>query len=188
MKVERVDDYRVKFSISFDELQERGFEEDEIWKNSHIWYDLFDEMLDEAEDSFGIVASQTISIEVYSLTIQAIELILTLEMEEDKPLIDEPSINNNKSHQDILLLFHDLEDLVSLCKRLSNHNLHIDSEWYIYDGDHFLLIKGDSLIPGSLAMIREYGSDTTFTFHIVKEYGKQIISERTIHQISKYFH
>ncbi|QPC46724.1 adaptor protein MecA [Mangrovibacillus cuniculi] len=187
MRVERVDDYRVKFSISFDELQERGFGEDEIWKNSHIWYDLFDEMLDEAEDSFGIVASQTISIEVYSLTIQAIELILTLEMEEDKHFIDEPPLINTQSHQDLLLIFNDFEDLVSLCKRLVNHNLDIDSEWYIYGGEHYLLMNGDHDHLGTLSIVLEYGRESLFTTHLIREYGKQIISESATLQISKYF-
>ncbi|WP_042349485.1 adaptor protein MecA [Bacillus massiliigorillae] len=56
MEIERINEYTVKFYISYVDIEERGFDRDEIWYNRDRSEELFWEMMDEIhhEEEFAI--------------------------------------------------------------------------------------------------------------------------------------
>ena len=83
MKLEKISDNKIKFSIGVEELEQKGLFEQDQWKDSYIWHDLFEEMLDEVQGKFGIETQVEITVEIESFDEQEICMILTLESEED---------------------------------------------------------------------------------------------------------
>src|SRR5690554_6148411 len=56
MDIERINDYTVKFYISYVDIEERGFDREEIWYNRERSEELFWEMMDEMhrEEEFSL--------------------------------------------------------------------------------------------------------------------------------------
>lgn len=77
MKLERISQNKIKYSITFEELLDKGLHEEEF--ESFIWYELFDEMVEIAKQKYQCDIPDTISIEIFSLNSSEIVLILTMD-------------------------------------------------------------------------------------------------------------
>ncbi|WP_064091004.1 adaptor protein MecA [Rossellomorea aquimaris] len=194
MKLERISDNKIKFSIGVEELEQKGLFEQDQWKDSYIWHDLFEEMLDEVQGKFGIETQMEITVEIESFDEKEICMILTLESDEEffDWEHDVESISPQKE-LDILIQFSEFDPVVELLKRLS-HSLNIkdDSisiELYSYDGHYYLLfedlIEKDFLLIDPFSF--EYGDKPRNTKYVLKEYGHPILIKNTLSQILLYF-
>ena len=67
MKLERLSSNTVKFSISIAELETKGILEDDQWKDSLVWHDFFEELMDEMYNEYGIDLESTVTVEINSL-------------------------------------------------------------------------------------------------------------------------
>ena len=120
MKLERISDNKIKFSISVEELEQKGLFEQDQWKDSYMWHDLFEDMLDEVQGKFGIETQMEITVEIESFDDQEICLILTLESEDDFSDREEGTeMMKSMNDHDVLVYFNDFEDLLNLLKRIN---------------------------------------------------------------------
>ncbi|MFO1445554.1 adaptor protein MecA [Bacillus sp. Bva_UNVM-123] len=144
MEIERINDNTVKFYISYVDIEERGFERDEIWYNRERSEELFWEMMDEVHQEEEFTVEGPLWIQVQALD-KGLEILVTkaqlskdgqkfeLPVPEDKtkdlPVDEriEEMLDEHFNHDveeieleedlDFLLSFNDFEDLLSLANR-----------------------------------------------------------------------
>lgn len=76
MEIERINDHTVKFYISYGDIEERGFDREEIWYNRERSEELFWEMMDEAHDEEDFMVEGPLWIQVQALD-KGLEIIVT---------------------------------------------------------------------------------------------------------------
>ena len=76
MEIERINDHTVKFYISYMDIEERGFDRDEIWYNRDRSEELFWEMMDEVheEEEFMVEGPLWIQVQAHD---KGLEVIVT---------------------------------------------------------------------------------------------------------------
>lgn len=188
MKLERISQNQIKYSISFEELSYKGLIEEEMTKDTFLWDELYDEMLDEANKMYKLEMSDAVSIDIYSLTSQELILILTLE---DDELIDhdesEEIFNSLRSGQ-MVIKFDQLEDCIQLTKRLIQTTIEVKSSMYFFQSQYCLILNLENGNAESLiALAQEYGNISSITDVYIQEYGKQIIPMNAIQLMDQYF-
>lgn len=188
MKLERISANKIKYSISFEELSGKGFLQDEMLKESFIWDDLFDEMLDEASKIYELETDGSVSIEIFSLTAKELVLILTLDEHELNGVKEEETVINTEN-KIIVFQFDELEDSILLSKALHNLNLTLvpSSLYYFKDQYYLLLSNHESIHDGLVSVCKEYGRIATITHAFLKEYGKLVVDEIAFDTLARYF-
>ncbi|MBM7620619.1 adapter protein MecA 1/2 [Bacillus tianshenii] len=76
MEIERINDHTVKFYISYGDIEERGFDREEIWYNRERSEELFWEMMDEAHDEEDFMVEGPLWIQVQALD-KGLEVVVT---------------------------------------------------------------------------------------------------------------
>lgn len=190
MKLERISPNQLRYSITFEELSVRGFIEEEMMKESFIWDELFDEMLDEASKIFELEECESVAIEIFSLTSKELVLILTLE-EEDIDSLEKYKESEDPSSpkEEILFRFADIEDCIALSKilsRLQPDDLE-SSLFYMKDNYYLVIVMKTINHLGIECICQEYGDSTIITNDYLGEYGKLIIKSQAIPTLRKYF-
>lgn len=76
MEIERVNDYTIKLYISYRDIEERGFNREEIWYNRERGEELFWEMMDEANehDDFEMDGPLWIQVQAFD---KGLEIVVT---------------------------------------------------------------------------------------------------------------
>lgn len=193
MELERIAPNKIKYSISFEELMEKGFLKEDMLQESFIWDVLFDEMLEQASKEYELDTFGTVSIEIFSLTSKELVLILTLEEEESYPCTEDNSpIFNNQYIDDIcyyLFEFEELEHVISFALRLKPMSLpYGNSSLYVWKNKYFLKI--DVFFPERESLrciLGEYGHISSITSAYLDDYGKRILKNNAISTFQRYF-
>ncbi|MGG1676570.1 adaptor protein MecA [Neobacillus sp. NRS-1170] len=76
MEIERINENTVKFYISYGDIEERGFDREEIWYNRERSEELFWEMMDEVHDEEEFVVEGPLWIQVQALD-KGLEVLVT---------------------------------------------------------------------------------------------------------------
>lgn len=76
MEIERINENTVKFYISYLDIEERGFDREEIWYNRERSEELFWEMMDEVHDEEEFVVEGPLWIQVQALD-KGLEILVT---------------------------------------------------------------------------------------------------------------
>jgi adapter protein MecA 1/2 len=91
----------------------------------------------------------------------------------------------------ILVKFKDIEDIISLSKRLKLDN--IENQLYFYESLYYLMIEfrvednNDEEIDEIMSIVLEFGEESELTIHRIKEYGKLIINNDALEEIYRNF-
>jgi adapter protein MecA 1/2 len=217
MEIERINEHTVKFFLSYVDIEERGFDRDEIWYNRDKSEELFWEMMDEVHDEEDFMAEGPLWIQVQALDM-GLEVIVTkaqlskdgqkleLPIPEDKLKaidqnldsimdhfdksdLDDDDIDDEVQRLQFMIRFDDLENIISL----SSHHLYgFHSHLFSFENRYYMYIdfedeQDDDEIENTLSIILEYGQESRITIHRLEEYGKEIFSENVLNQIRKYF-
>ncbi|WP_442594593.1 genetic competence negative regulator [Neobacillus sp. D3-1R] len=194
MRLERITFNKIKVSLSSDDLFHRGISNEDIWKDSNKWHQLFHEMVDEASDEFGVDIRGQVAVEVFSLQTQGMIMIITLEDDD----VDEEDVYADNfiemqvtvgGCEDCLFEFNNFEDIIQLSQRLISKNV-VDGKIYFKDDKYFLLFDHtcNPLTISSIAFIlSEYGAPSLVTSHVLQEYGTVIMENKAIERVSQYF-
>lgn len=95
MKIERVNEYTLKFFITYMDMEKRGFDREEIWYNRERGEELFWEMMDEAHDEEEFSFDGPLWIQVQALE-KGLEIIVTrAQLSKDGSKLELP-INEDK--------------------------------------------------------------------------------------------
>ncbi|MGE8204357.1 adaptor protein MecA [Heyndrickxia sp. NPDC080065] len=181
MKLERLARNKIKYSISFEELSAKGFLEGEI--ESFIWYDLFDEMVEIAQEEYHCEIPDTISIEIFSLNSKEIVLILTM----DEISQQEEIIQNQLIHSHIkesIYCFESIENVIALANRLNNLSISTNSKLIVFEDQYFLVLPTKQPIN---VLCEEFGDVSSLSVYMLEEYGNIIIEQNALGILTGYF-
>ncbi|MFD2705058.1 adaptor protein MecA [Salibacterium lacus] len=172
MEIERINESTVKCYISYKDIEDRGFDRDEIWYNRERGEELFFEMINEAHDRENFEIEGPLWIQVQALD-NGMEIVVTrgqitdgnvkLEIPvsqgkgEDMPvddnivdMLDEQFRSSQKSRQahgdsdylEIVISFDDLEDLLALSQAFAPAG--VQNEIYHFEGTYYLYLMFDN--------------------------------------------
>lgn len=201
MEIERINENTVKFFISYLDIEERGFNREEIWYNRERSEELFWEMMDEVHDEEEFVPEGPLWIQVQALD-KGLEVLVTkaqlskdgnkfeLPIPEDKlrelPLdenieafLDENFYLKHQDDQDedlldFVICFQDFENVLMLAKRPGLE--HLQTKLYSFRDHYYLYIE----FPEEL--FAEEAIDNVIS--ILLEYGKDSLI--TSHYLAEY--
>jgi adapter protein MecA 1/2 len=204
MEIERINENTVKFYISYGDIEERGFDREEIWYNRERSEELFWEMMDEVHDDEDFVVEGPLWIQVQALD-KGLEVLVTkaqiskdgqkfeLPIPNDKlkdlpvdekieELLDQHFNPNYSEDEDLLdeeilefiLSFRDFEDVISLSKRPGLDN--IVTKLYHFEGKYYLYTEfpEDSFEEDEIDDL----------LSILLEYGNE--TQLTVHRLQEY--
>ncbi|OOP64694.1 adaptor protein MecA [Heyndrickxia oleronia] len=218
MEIERINENTVKFYISYVDIEERGFNREEIWYDRERSEELFWEMMDEIHHEEEFVPEGPLWIQVQALDKglevlvtkaqlsndgQRFELPISEEKLKDLPIndrIEEFLDEHFQSKQflddndtlEFMLGFKEFEDVISLSKRTELDEL--QTKLFSFKNKYYLYVEfPDDLfeeedIDNLLSILLEYGDESSLTVHRLQEYGNLISDENVFATINKYFH
>lgn len=201
MDIERINDYTVKFYISYMDMEERGFDREEIWYNRERSEELFWEMMDEVHNDEEFIVEGPLWIQVQALD-KGLEILVTKaqiskdghkfelpipgdkfkDLPADDQMEDLLGHFNSMQDEDILVeeeldflvAFQDFEDIISLSKRQGLDDL--TTKLYLFEGKYYLYTEF------SEDLFEE--SDIDNILSIILEYGLE--TSMTIHRLEEY--
>ncbi|TDY50763.1 adapter protein MecA 1/2 [Alicyclobacillus sacchari] len=202
MRVERIARDKVRIFISYDDLEERGIDRDEIWHNGKKVQDLFWDMMETAYMEVGFEIAGPISVEAFTMPTEGVVVIVTripsipgatsdesdIEDDESTTLFSRDSGFQTRADSYMVFSFSDFDDLVSVCHALIPYQ--INASLFYYKNRYELLIA-DALDSERWQLIAsilsEYGSVSNSTEAMLKEYGKTVIREHAVEAIVQRF-
>ncbi|MBB6448476.1 adapter protein MecA 1/2 [Geomicrobium halophilum] len=202
MEIERINDTTIKFYITYADIEDRGFDSDEIWYNRERGEEFFFEMINEAHDheNFEIEGPLWIQVQAFD---KGLEIVVTrgqmndgnvkleIPVGKDKEdneiddnivdMLDEQLRSRQKDRDSltpedplsIVIAFQDLEDLIALSKAVKLEN--VKNEIYSLENVYYLHIEFDDYYD-------EDEQDNMLSR--VLEYGDE--SDVSIHRIREY--
>lgn len=189
MHLERLAFNKFKIFLTMDDLSERGLVKEDIWKDSFKWHQLFDDLLEEASIVCGINMEGSVAVELFSVHMQGMIMIVTLEDSGD-PLDDEflDIQATEHSNKERIYEFAELEDIIHLSKRLRMIGF-TGGNLYNMENKYYLYIKGSALVDTGRveANIVEFGQTSLETISRLNEYGKLLIEDKAVETLVHYF-
>lgn len=200
MRVERIAKDKVRIFISYNDLEERGIDRDEIWHNGKKVQDLFWDMMETAYMEVGFEIAGPISVEAFTMPTEGVVVIVTRipsipgVAQDDEDDDDEDTLLNRHHNYaqsidtQLIYSFSDLDDLVAVCHTLLDYDL--ESSLYWYRGVYQLVIT-DPLVVETFqtidSILSEYGVTSDATEAVLSEYGKEIARGNAIRTIVQQF-
>ncbi|WP_163101567.1 adaptor protein MecA [Peribacillus alkalitolerans] len=203
MEIERINEHTVKFYISYIDIEERGFDRDEIWYNREKSEELFWEMMDEVhhEEEFGIEGPLWIQVQALDKGLEVLVTRANLakdvlngenldEKLKDMPVHDkieslldhhmqgkipeEEQIVMEDGILEFVIMFKDFEDVISLSKRPVLKGF--ETKLFAYEGKYYLFVE----------FLEEEMDEEEMdnVLSILLEYGDE--SQMTIHRLEEY--
>ncbi|TFD99291.1 adaptor protein MecA [Jeotgalibacillus salarius] len=217
MEIERINDHTVKFYISYGDIEDRGFDREEIWYNRDKSEELFWEMMDEVHQEEDFTVEGPLWIQVQALE-KGLEILVTkaqvtkdgqkfeLPMQDDKnaaglsnqieDYLDQHFDMEDDQQEDmemkLVIRFHDFEDVISLSKRFAGEDRLI-TKLFSYENHYYTYIEfpenqfEEEDFENLSSLLFEYGKESNVTVHRLEEYGKVIMKEQVFNQVTQYF-
>lgn len=170
MEIERINENTVKFYISYSDIEDRGFEREEIWYNRERSEQLFWQMMDEVNYKEDFNVDGPLWIQVQALE-SGLEIIVTkaqvskngerlelptgdgktIDIEVDEKI--ENMLENKFGRRDdvddredgnlsLIVRLADFEDVIQLSHYLKQHEtVDMDSGLYFYDDHYYLYLE-----------------------------------------------
>lgn len=208
MKIERIDDNKIKVTISTTDLMERDLDLSALNYNSPAAQELFWDMMEQAEVQFGFNASDS------QLCIEAVPdsgegfIVTITKVDEDGDFESIHKYIKNKfrntdikvkkkskklSSTSLVYSFNNFDELCELCKNL--YTMYAgDSTLYKCKNTYYLLLTRNNLLITNPrlfeAMLNEYGNkinNVSFYEGYLNEYGIKIIEYNAIETLNGYF-
>jgi len=204
MDIERINDNTVKFYVSYIDIEDRGFDRNEIWFNRERSEELFWEMMDEIHQEEEFAVEGPLWIQVQALE-KGIEVIVTkaqlskdgqkfeVPIGEDRKIdlpVDEriesmldQQFNQGKEEEELeseddslqfVIRFRDFEDVISLSHRLELED--VMNQLYSFEGRYYLYVE--------FLEEHEMVHDLDNILSVLLEYGNE--SPVTIHRLQEY--
>lgn len=192
MRLERLTYNKIKFFLTSDDLYDRGLSKDDIWRDSLKWHQLFHDMLEEANEEFGVEIQGTIAVEIFSLQAQGMVMIVTMEeLDEEEESLNDVFIEMQvtvEGSDEILFEFPSIEEVIQLSHRF--HSMKVDGgSLYAMNDKYYLLFENIEMEDKNriISVLAEFGDPSLLSIHRLIEYGKLIIKNNAIETIMVFF-
>ncbi|GEN33729.1 MULTISPECIES: genetic competence negative regulator [Aneurinibacillus] len=197
MRVERLNQDKIRIFLTFDDLIERGIEKDDMWRDIPKVHELFNDMMDQAQDEVGFTVNGPVAVEVFSLPAQGMVVIVTrgkTEAHDDAEDLDYDDIYEMQvtleESDDVVYVFQDFEHLIELAHRINSKVIDGGSA-YAYNGRYYLVFEEVDMekeeYDDFIAVLSEYGEASTLTKHVLQEYGKAVVESDAVKVLCRYF-
>ncbi|MCG1010034.1 adaptor protein MecA [Salinicoccus sp. ID82-1] len=213
MRIERIDESTIKFFITYQDIEKRGFDKEDLWMNrkrgEEFFWSIMDEVNHEQEEDFSMEGPLWIQVHAYD---KGIEVVVS-KSQDDKPFSTEQTpmdINNNDVEQfleniaadseevtpitkePVMVKFDEFEDLIKY-----THEVEVDETVYedlliAHKGSYYYQIFFDYRMDFMdmeriEAKLLEYSSPAELSSMVVEEYGKVIMSMNVRSKVRKFF-
>jgi adapter protein MecA 1/2 len=201
MEIERINEYTLKLYISYGDIEERGFDREEIWFNRERSEELFWEMMDEIHQEVELYLEGPLWIQVHAVE-KGIEVFVTkAQISKDGtklelPILDErfKDLPVDEKIEQILdqhfnmikaastapenplqfvILFKTIEDVISLAHRRDFSTL--NNRLFALENKYYLYVEFTE---------DDHDHDIDNMLSILLEYGQD--SQMTIHRLEEY--
>lgn len=197
MQVERLGTNKVRIFISYEDLEERDIDRDEIWQNGRKVQELFWDMMERAYLEVGFEVMGPIAVEAFTMPTEGVVVIVTQvpslpeDADKDKDeMADSDQIITVEPLTTFTFMFDDIENVISAAKVLHS-SFDVKASLYSYKNKYFLYFgeeNDDQDEADALwAILNEYGSLTSVTNYVLDEYGKLIIQDNAIETLVQHF-
>ncbi|KGA97326.1 adaptor protein [Alkalihalobacillus alcalophilus ATCC 27647 = CGMCC 1.3604] len=209
MDIERVNDSTIKFFITYNDMEDRGFDRDEIWYNRERGEELFFEMMNEVNERDEFVLDGPLWIQVHALD-KGLEIVVTRGQVSDghvkleipvtqEELDDDDLIDDGKQvlemdepeFIELMIGFSDIEDVISLSQSFNNEE--VENDLYFFEGTYYLHTIfhyerfSEDEQDDMLSQMLEFGYESDISIYRVKEYGKEIMTKQALKQLRETF-
>lgn len=195
MKIERLGTDKIRIFLTFDDLNERGIEKEDMWREMPKVHELFSEMMDQAYSEVGFEASGPLAVEVFSTPAQGMIVVVTRgrglpAIDEDYEADDVYEMELTLEQTDVIAYaFRDFDLLIRAAKALHPH--YAGGKLYHYQGLYYLHIDSNDLNEAQanrvVAILSEFADMSPTTSAMLEEYGKVVQSEQAIDTLCKFF-
>ena len=195
MKLERLNQDKIRIFLTFDDLLERGINKEDIWQDIPKVHELFNDMINQAYQELDFEISGPVAVEVYSLPAQGMVVIVTRgrgalsECEDDLEDYYELEVTLDES-EDILFSFNDFDDCIQVAHKIAPYT-DGSGTLYKFHGRYYLLLEGltleEKIEDLLIALLSEYGEPSTQSKFVLAEYGTVIIPEQAIEVLCRHF-
>lgn len=208
MEIERINETTIKFFITYSDIENRGFNKEEIWYNRDKGEELFFEMMNEVSDQDQFEMNGPLWVQVHALD-KGLEVIVTrgqindgkvnleIPMEEDLDTDQDGNLADmldrgytdakpkNVSRDKILTVVFELDDLEDFIQFSKNFEENVLSTLYHYKDKYFFEVTvNDSFSEAEqdniVSQALEFGNETDMSIHLLKEYGKVIAEDNAV--------
>ncbi len=208
MKIEKINENKIKVTISIDDLVERNIDLDTLNYNTPAAQELFWDMMEQAEMQFGFDASDSqICVEAVPDSDEGFVIIITKLDEDGEFESIQKYIKNRFRRSDlrvrkktsrvssslVIYFFNDFNDLCQLSQKL-RHIYSGESTLYRLKGIYYLILTKNSWSVENLNsfefILNEFGSkvnNISFYEGYLNEYGEKIIEYNAVETINDYF-
>lgn len=199
MRVERLGENKVRVFISYDDLDERGIDRDEIWQNGRKVQELFWDMMEHAYSEVGFEVEGPIAVEAFTMPTEGVVVIVTqlpssVLVQNDADPDEEEDIEVTVVTPDpfgaFTFVFQDFEDVIRAA-----HALHVHEEaggtLYHYKNRYHLFFEedeiGEDLYDTIWSVLHEYAELSSTTKAMLDEYGKKVMDGDAIRTLVDHF-
>lgn len=216
MRIERVNDSTIKLFITYQDIERRGFNKEDLWTNrkkgEEFFWSLMDEVDHAEKDSFNFEGPLWIQVHAFDKGVEVVvtkrdERDFSVDISEEIPeerdlmdLLDEASVENHNFSQStgslweepLMIQFDDFDDVIRFSHQADVDELLFEDLLITYNNKYYYLMyinRGMSYrtISGIEARALEFGKPADVTYEMVYEYGKAIMSYNVRRQVKKYF-
>ncbi|KMT58427.1 adaptor protein [Listeria fleischmannii 1991] len=217
MEIERINEDTIKFYISYLDLEERGFNQEDVWYDREKSEELFWEMMDELkyEEEFSPEGPLWIQVQALKHGLEVFvtkasisgknEGNLSLNVTQNDELAEEriekmleenfnPAKKDNSNTEDTLefiLEFNDFEDLITMSHATGLTD--VTTKLFAYKDNYYLYVEfpeatfDEKNIDNVVSILLEYGLESNLTGYILEEYGNLVFDTPALEKIKKHF-
>lgn len=197
MKIEKINDNKIKVTLSTSELEERNLDFQSLRYNTPEAQTLFWDMMKQAENEHGFKTTNC-QLFIEAASINDGQFIVTVTKLQEKALppsppkkkLPVPELKVKKKsyieNENMVYKFNDFEEICNLIKSSSDLS-NFSSTLYEYKGAYFLVMKPSKEIHLIISEFGEIVKDSIAVEAILKEHGNKIIEKNAINQIAQSF-
>jgi adapter protein MecA 1/2 len=201
MRLERLNQDKIRIFLTFDDLMERGINKEDIWHDIPKVHELFNDMMDQAYQELDFEVNGPVAVEVFNLPAQGMVVIVTrgsgvhplhAEKEDEEPIEEdyyELEVTLDEC-DDILFSFQDLDDIIHVCHKLLPF-VENEGQLYTYHGRYYLLFEEiaveESVFDLMIAILSEFGDPSTTSKYVLAEYGKIVMPAQAVKMVCQFF-
>ncbi|WP_100010771.1 genetic competence negative regulator [Lentibacillus sediminis] len=191
MRIERVADDQFTIFLTFDDLIERGFTRDDLWQDASSVRSLFSDMMYEASIELDFELEGMLLVQVHLMQAQGMHVYVTQKLEDiawDDEFV-EMKVTLDES-QELIFSFEDFEEVIQVAASLSALAIEGGQVYYM-EGRYYMLLTETDLKDRNkeniIAIMSEYANASIVTSYRLKEYGKEIVQQSAVKQITEAF-
>ena len=193
MRVEKIARNKLRIFISYDDLEARGIDKEEMWQNGKKVQELFWDMMEVAYTEVGFEIVGPIAVEAFTMPTEGVVLIVTQVPSLPPGGHTEPAESEETSPDpfgSFVFAFTDFEDIVRVASAILEV-CPIDCSLFHYQGLYHLSFD-DETVPENdydtlWSLLHEYGELSSATQAMLEEYGNRIADGNALELIARHF-